>query len=113
MCDQTKYGFDCVCEWIHAHPGDIQYTCEFCGIYVAGAPRCNKCEEDECTPERVFNRLLETKRQLSVKDVLNDDELEKLEFINTILYGKPKVVLTADQQERAKKLAEDILNGKH
>ena len=23
-----------------------QYVCEFCGIYVATRPRCNKCEEE-------------------------------------------------------------------
>jgi len=44
MCEQEQYGFDCVCEHVKNNPGNIEYTCEFCGIYTADRPRCNKCE---------------------------------------------------------------------
>lgn len=44
-CGNPEMGFDCVCGWVEKHPGDKDYCCEFCGIYTAGAPRCNKCEE--------------------------------------------------------------------
>lgn len=46
-CDQIKHGFDCVCDHVKENPGTKEYTCEFCGIYAADKPRCNKCEEDE------------------------------------------------------------------
>jgi len=45
-CGNPQMGFDCVCEWVKKHPGDINYSCEFCGIYTASAPRCNKCEKE-------------------------------------------------------------------
>ena len=31
--------------WEQKHPGDKNFCCEFCGIYTAAIPRCNKCEE--------------------------------------------------------------------
>ena len=46
-CGNPKFNFDCVCEWVAAHPGNLDFTCEFCGIYTAGEARCNKCEVDE------------------------------------------------------------------
>lgn len=45
-CGNPEYGFDCVCDHVHKNPGDIEYSCEFCGIYSASKPRCNKCEPD-------------------------------------------------------------------
>ena len=47
MCEQVRFGFDCVCDHIKNHPGMTWYTCEFCGLYQASEPRCNKCEEME------------------------------------------------------------------
>lgn len=44
-CGNTEMGFDCVCDFVEKHPGDKDYSCEFCGIYTAGSPRCNMCEE--------------------------------------------------------------------
>ena len=44
MCNNSEFGFDCVCSHIRDNPGVIEYTCEFCGIYKAGKPRCNKCK---------------------------------------------------------------------
>ena len=44
-CGNFEYGFNCVCGWVKKNPGSIEYTCEFCGIYTAGKPRCSKCEE--------------------------------------------------------------------
>jgi len=46
-CGNLKYGFDCTCQWSKDHPGIIEYVCEFCGIYVAGKPRCHHCEGEE------------------------------------------------------------------
>lgn len=45
-CDNEKHGFKCVCEWVAKHPGYKTYFCEYCGIYTASEPRCNKCEEE-------------------------------------------------------------------
>lgn len=33
-------------KWLNENKGNIEYTCEFCGIYAANKPRCNKCEVD-------------------------------------------------------------------
>lgn len=44
-CENTKWGFACACEWEKKHPGTRDFSCEFCGLYTAGKPRCNKCEE--------------------------------------------------------------------
>ena len=43
-CGNPEHGFDCVCDWVRIHPGDTDYACEFCGIYTAEIPRCNRCE---------------------------------------------------------------------
>jgi hypothetical protein len=43
-CGNTDFGFDCVCDFVKNNPGDIEYECEYCGIYTAGKPRCHKCE---------------------------------------------------------------------
>jgi len=47
VCGNPEMGFDCVCEWVQSHPGKKHYSCEFCGLYTAGAARCNQCEEYE------------------------------------------------------------------
>lgn len=36
--------FDDTTEWVTKNPGNIEYSCEYCGIYDASKPRCNKCE---------------------------------------------------------------------
>lgn len=46
-CGSIEHGFNCVCDWVTKHQGDIEYSCEFCGIYTASVPQCNKCE---CEP---------------------------------------------------------------
>jgi hypothetical protein len=46
VCSNVVFGFDCTCSWSLENPGDILYTCEFCGMYTASKPRCNKCEAD-------------------------------------------------------------------
>lgn len=42
-----NYLFDNNEVWIEKHLGDIQYVCEFCGVYKATKSRCNKCEKEE------------------------------------------------------------------
>jgi len=46
-CGNLEMGFDCVCDWVRDNPGRMEYNCEFCGIYKAGAPRCDRCEAVE------------------------------------------------------------------
>jgi len=46
-CGNPSMGFECVCEWVTNHPGNNTYSCEYCGLYEASDPRCNKCEEEE------------------------------------------------------------------
>jgi hypothetical protein len=45
-CGNSELGFDYVCDWVKAHPGTNNYTCEFCGMYTASEPHCNKCESE-------------------------------------------------------------------
>jgi hypothetical protein len=44
-CESGKWHFDCTCEWTRKHPGKRHFSCEFCGMYDASKPRCNKCED--------------------------------------------------------------------
>lgn len=55
-CGNPEFGFPCVCGFTHDHPGDIEFTCEFCGIYTASQARCSKCEimDDE---DRIKNTV--------------------------------------------------------
>lgn len=46
-CGNTEFGFNCVCDWIEENPGSKSFRCNYCGIYSAGSPRCNHCEEFE------------------------------------------------------------------
>ena len=43
-CESEKFGLDCICSHTKKYPGITNFCCEFCGIYSAGKPRCNKCE---------------------------------------------------------------------
>lgn len=43
-CNNPIYGFNCVCKHIKDYPGELEYTCEWCGIYQAGKKSCIKCE---------------------------------------------------------------------
>lgn len=45
-CGNPRYGFNCVCEHVKAYPGNIKFSCEWCGLYTASRPKCNKCESD-------------------------------------------------------------------
>ena len=47
VCGNPEMGFDCVCKHVESHPGNLSFSCEFCGIYNASSPRCTKCEVDE------------------------------------------------------------------
>ena len=44
-------GFPDMTQWEKDHPGNIEYCCEYCGIYTAGKPRCNKCQGEEQKPK--------------------------------------------------------------
>jgi len=44
-CEAHIFGFNCVCKHIKNNPGKNLYSCEFCGIYEASKPACNKCED--------------------------------------------------------------------
>jgi len=46
-CGNPEYGFDCMCDWMKKHPGNIEFCCEFCGIYYASKARCSECEANE------------------------------------------------------------------
>ena len=46
-CGNIEMGFDCVCDHVKNNPGNINYVCEFCGIYRASKPQCNKCEMED------------------------------------------------------------------
>ena len=48
--------FPDITQWEKDHPGDIEFCCEFCGIYVAGKPRCNRCqgEAPKVKPVKTF-----------------------------------------------------------
>lgn len=44
-CGNQDLGLNCVCKWVADHPGTIQYSCEWCGLYAASRPQCDRCEE--------------------------------------------------------------------
>ena len=44
FCGNVQMGFDCVCKHVKTNPGDTEFNCEYCGIYSASIPKCNKCE---------------------------------------------------------------------
>lgn len=46
-CGNPEYGFNCVCDHIKNNPGTTEYSCEFCGLYSANKPNCNKCETED------------------------------------------------------------------
>lgn len=46
-CGNPEYGFNCACDHMKKYPGNIEYSCEWCGIYNASKPQCNKCESSE------------------------------------------------------------------
>jgi hypothetical protein len=46
VCGNPDYGFNCVCDHVKNNPGDVLFTCEFCGIYHAARPVCNRCEAE-------------------------------------------------------------------
>jgi uncharacterized protein YerC len=41
----VNFGFDDVSDYVKKKPGKKNFCCDFCGIYTASRPRCNKCEE--------------------------------------------------------------------
>lgn len=47
ICGNPEMGFDCVCQHVEENPGNLSFSCEFCGLYNASSPRCTKCEVDE------------------------------------------------------------------
>lgn len=44
-CGNPTMGFDCTCGHEEKNPGNIEFVCEFCGIYKASKPRCDQCEQ--------------------------------------------------------------------
>ena len=46
-CGNPQEGFECVCKWIKKHRGNVVYSCDVCGIYVASDPKCEQCEIDQ------------------------------------------------------------------
>ena len=44
--DYIKLHFDDTTKWEKDNPGDREFCCEFCGIYNASKPMCNKCQEE-------------------------------------------------------------------
>lgn len=68
-CGNPQYGFNCMCDWVELHPGQNSYSCEFCGLYDAAIPRCNKCQivttitiiDEVCEP--MDNQTLEKLKQ--------------------------------------------------
>jgi len=51
-CGNPEIGFECVCTWVKNHPGNREFSCEFCGLYRASEPRCNICEDTTCFSTR-------------------------------------------------------------
>jgi hypothetical protein len=45
ICGNDQFLFECICDFVKNNPGDKDYTCMWCGIYTAGSPRCNECDE--------------------------------------------------------------------
>ena len=43
--ENVEFGFDDTTEHEKRNPGNKNFCCDYCGIYTASRPRCNKCEE--------------------------------------------------------------------
>lgn len=43
MNDNVEFGFDDMSDWEKEFPGEIEFCCEFCGIYKSSTPKCGKC----------------------------------------------------------------------
>lgn len=50
-CGNEEFGFECVCEHVKQFPGNIEFACEYCGIYTSSQARCNRCEGGDTTKE--------------------------------------------------------------
>lgn len=46
-CGNPEMGFECICDFLARWPGNLDFTCEFCGVYTASRPRCNYCQQEE------------------------------------------------------------------
>lgn len=68
-CGNTELGFNCVCDFVNANPGDREYSCEFCGLYKASRPQCNYCDDTTDLYNSKKNR--DEKKHL----LLNDPEM--------------------------------------
>lgn len=43
-CINYSLGFNCMCNWEKENPGNNDYSCNYCGLYTASKPQCNRCE---------------------------------------------------------------------
>lgn len=88
---KQPFGFPDMTQWEKQNPGNIEFCCEYCGIYTASEPRCNKCEGDSpvASSGKTYEDLLNAlqampkerlKDNISIK-VLDDFlELEVVDF---------------------------------
>jgi len=45
--NNLKDSFENTAKWTKNNPGNIEYYCQYCGVYVAGKPRCSECCTDD------------------------------------------------------------------
>jgi hypothetical protein len=44
---RQPFGFPDMSKWEKDHPGDTEWSCQWCGIYNASKPRCSECQTEE------------------------------------------------------------------
>jgi len=61
-CGNPMFGFPCVCEFVKRNPGNLTFSCEYCGLFTASKPRCNCCEDvtEGCKEDAVTIEIKET-----------------------------------------------------
>ena len=44
---KQPFGFPDMSGWEKDHPGNTEWSCQWCGIYNASKPRCSECQTEE------------------------------------------------------------------
>lgn len=93
----------CSCEWMQTNPGINDYSCEYCGIYTASGPMCNKCEDitDIC-----YETMIGGLRRVVTKRLGNQWETYLLAYDGDIIVGP----IVGDSERKAQHDHSNVLS---
>jgi len=102
-CGNPEMGFNCMCNFVKNNPGIINYCCEYCGLYTASRPRCNRCEaEEEEKPKKLKTIIVQCYDPKCTKAPYLFIELERFTVNNF-----PKDITGVEQAKFLSKLMSD------